>query len=197
MKKRTATVASLGLLACMLAGCGEDRSSAEPTATTGTQGTSSCVGHPPEGSPPGIGQGSRLEKVAVHVDTVVRIRYSDVYTGLSVDEDRQTADIWRIPSSAFDDEVCGAAPKGVTLRLHDTDVNRKTLDALADRISDDMKRWDGTFEMREVGVDAKGVVLVGVDDPDRARPLVEKAYGEKNSRYIKVEQVSEAEATAG
>ncbi|MFE4963571.1 hypothetical protein [Streptomyces sp. NPDC056660] len=72
-----------------------------------------------------------------------------------------------IPSAAFDDEVCGAALKGVTLGLHDTDVNRKTLDALADRISDDMKRWDGTFEMREVGVDERGAVLSGSTAPTR------------------------------
>ncbi|MFD9006577.1 hypothetical protein ACFV0T_37495 [Streptomyces sp. NPDC059582] len=199
MKKRTATVVGLGLLAGMLVGCGKETVSVEPAATTGTgtQGTSLCVGHKPVGSPPAVDEDSLLGKVAAHVDTLVRERYSDVYTGLSVDEDHQTADIWRIPASAFDDEVCGAAPMGVTLRLHDTDVNRKTLDALADRVSDDMKRWDGTFEMREVGVDAWGVVLVGVDDPDKARPLLEKAYGEKTSRYIKVERVGEAQALVG
>ncbi|MFD3581523.1 hypothetical protein [Streptomyces sp. NPDC058683] len=207
MRKRTAVVVGLCLLAGLLVGCGEETVSVDPRATTGTQttgtqttgtrGRSSCVGHEPVGSPPGVDDDSPLERVVVRVDTLVRKRYSDVYTGLSVDEKHQTADIWRIPSAAFDDEVCGAALKGVTLRLHDTDVNRKTLDALADRIGDDMKRWDGTFEMREVGVDEQGVVLVGVDHPDKARPLLEQAYGEKNSRYIKVEHVGEAQAGVG
>ncbi|MFG3019152.1 hypothetical protein ACGFZQ_11480 [Streptomyces sp. NPDC048254] len=206
MRKRTAVVVGLCLLAGLLAGCGEETVSVEPSVTTGTQttgtqttgtsGRSSCVGHKPVGSP-GVDDDSPLQRAAGRVDTLVRKRYSDVYTGFSVDEKHQTADIWRIPSAAFDDEVCGAALKGVTLRLHDTDVNRKTLDALADRISDDMKRWDGTFEMREVGVDERGVVLVGVDDPDKARPILEQAYGERNSPYIKVEHVGEAQALAG
>ncbi|MGW3288221.1 hypothetical protein ACWDR3_26655 [Streptomyces sp. NPDC001002] len=157
-----------------------------------------CVGQRPVDSLPDRDDGTPLMRVVVHVEDLARKRYAAVYTGLSVDEDDSAADIWRIPSDAFDTAVCEAAVKGVTLRLHDTDVNGRTLTRLADRISDDMKRWDGTFQMREVGPDERGFVHVGVDDPDTAEPILKKAYGEKNARYIRVEYVDQAElADAG
>ncbi|MEU6255371.1 hypothetical protein [Streptomyces sp. NPDC047043] len=152
-----------------------------------------CLGTRPVDSLPDRDDGTPLTRVVVHVDELAQKRYSDVYTGLSVDEDHGAADIWRIPSTAFDDEVCGDAVKGVTLRLHDTDVSGRTLAALADRIGDDMHRWDGTFEMREVAADEHGFVAVGVDDPDKAGPILEKAYGESNRRYIRVEYADQAE----
>ncbi|GAA3812744.1 hypothetical protein GCM10022403_053020 [Streptomyces coacervatus] len=161
----------------------------EPAATDGT-----CVGTRPVGSLPDVDGGSPLERVVTHIDQLARKKYSDVYTGLSVTEADSATDVWRRPSTAFDAEICRAVVRGVTVRLHDTDVSGKTLDALADRIGDDMNRWDSTFEMREVGVDERGFVLVGVDDPDKARPIIEKAYGERNSRYIKVEYADQAEA---
>ncbi|MEU6141585.1 hypothetical protein ABZ848_14605 [Streptomyces sp. NPDC047081] len=153
-----------------------------------------CVGTRPVASLPDTTDGSPLERVLAHIDKLARQQpYAAVFTGLSVDEDRQTADVWRIPSGAFDDEVCGSAVKGVTVRLHDTDVDRRTLDRLSDRIADDIKRWDGTFDMREVGVDERGFVHVGVDDPGTAAPIIEKAYGESNSKYIKIEYADQAE----
>ncbi|MFC8518950.1 hypothetical protein [Streptomyces sp. NPDC057257] len=152
-----------------------------------------CVGTRPLGSLPAA-DGSPLERVLAHIDELARQQpYTAVFTGLSVDEDRRTADVWRIPSTAFDDEVCGSAVEGVTVRLHATDVDRGTLDRLSDRIADDIRRWDGTFEMREVGVDERGFVHVGVDDPGTAAPIIEKAYGESDSRYIRVEYVGQAE----
>jgi hypothetical protein len=75
------------------------------------------------------------------------------------------ADVRRMPSAAFDDEVCGAAVPGVTVRLHDTDVSGRTLDALSDRFGDDMHRWDGTFDLLEAAADERGFVFIGVDDP--------------------------------
>ncbi|MGI5456901.1 hypothetical protein ACQEWB_27805 [Streptomyces sp. CA-249302] len=73
----------------------------------------------------GADDGSPLERVLAHIDRLAgRKPCTTVFTGLSVDEDRQTADVWRIPSAAFDDEVCGSALKGVTVRLHDTDVDQ-------------------------------------------------------------------------
>ncbi|MCI3278868.1 hypothetical protein [Streptomyces cylindrosporus] len=153
-----------------------------------------CLGTRPVGSLPAAADGSPLERVLARIDELARQQpYTAVFTGLSVDEDRRTADVWRIPSTAFDDEVCGSAVEGVTVRLHDTDVDRGTLDRLSDRIADDIRRWDGTFEMREVGVDERGFVHVGVDDPGTAGPIIEKAYGESDSRYIRVEYVGQAE----
>ncbi|MGQ4382698.1 hypothetical protein [Streptomyces sp. SAS_270] len=167
---------------------------ARPKADTGTE----CTGTRPVDSLPEADDGSPLERVVTHIDKLAHgKRYADVFTGLALDEDQHAADVWRIPSAAFDDAVCGSAVKGVTVRLHDTHVGRRTLDALADRIGDDMRRWDGTFEMREVGPDERGFVHVGVDDPDKAGPIVEKAYGEQNSRYIKVEYAEQAEAAVG
>jgi len=154
-----------------------------------------CVGHRPVGSLPAVDDGSPLERVLAHIDELARRKpYRTVFTGLSIDEDRQIANVWRVPSDTFDAAVCGSAVKGVTVRLYSTDVDRRTLDALSDRIADDIRRWDGTFRMREVGVDEQGFVLVGVDHPDKARPIIEKAYGKADSRYIKVVYVDQAVA---
>jgi hypothetical protein len=152
-----------------------------------------CVGTvpaPPDADP----EETPLERTLVRLDKLAAGKHSAVYTGMGVDEDKNAADIWRIPSDAFDTAACDAAEKGVTLRLHSTDVDRRTLDALADRISEDMYRWDGTFQLREVGVDERGFVHVGVDDPKKAEPLVEKEFG---PRYIKVEHVEQAHADVG
>ncbi|WP_043682460.1 hypothetical protein [Streptomyces xylophagus] len=178
-------------------GSGSDSvAGARPKSDTGS--VRKCVGTRPLGSLPAGEDGSPMERVVARMDKLAEAkRYSAVYTGLSVDEDTQSVDVWRVPSAAFDAEVCGSAVKGATVRLHDADVGRKTLDALSDRIGDDMKRWDGTFEMREVGVDERGFVQVGVDDPDQAEPIIKKAYGAKNARYIKVEHVDQASALLG
>jgi len=152
-----------------------------------------CVGTRPVDSLPERDDGTPLMRVVGHIDELAQKKYSHVYTGLSLDEDTRTADVWRIPSAALDDEVCGDTVKGVTVRLHDTDVSGRTLTALADRISDDVHRWDGTFEMREVAPDERGFVVIGVDDPGKAEPILKKAYGRDNARYIRVEHVDQAE----
>ncbi|MFF4276404.1 hypothetical protein [Streptomyces sp. NPDC001536] len=152
-----------------------------------------CVGTrpaPPDADP----DVTPLDRTVIRIDKLVAGAHSAVFTGLGVDEDKNAADVWRIPSEPFDTAACDAAEKGVKLRLHPADVDRKTLDALADRISEDMYRWDGTFQMREVGVDERGFVRVGVDDPKKAEPLVKKEFG---PRYIKVEHVEQAHADVG
>jgi hypothetical protein len=104
-----------------------------------------------------------LKRVIAHIDKLADARrYSAVYTGLSLDADTRSVDVWRVPSTAFDADVCGAVVEGVTVRLHSAGVGRKTLDRLSDRPGDDMKRWDGTSRMREVGVD---------------EPIIKEAYG--------------------
>ncbi|WP_262063781.1 hypothetical protein [Streptomyces sp. STR69] len=176
-------------------------SGARPKADTGVH--RACVGTRPVDSLPDAYDDNSplepLERVVARIDKLAHAdRYAAVYTGLSLDEDSKSVDVWRVPPSAiFDAEVCGSVVKGVTVRLHDADVDRKTLDALAERVGDDMSRWDGTFRMREVGVDERGFVLVGVDDPDTARPIVEKAYGAENGRYIKIEHVNQASTLVG
>ncbi|WP_258314688.1 hypothetical protein [Streptomyces sp. Act143] len=153
-----------------------------------------CVGtrsSPADGDAP---DDSPLNRTLARIDKLAADRYADVYTGMGVDEDAGAADVWRIPSHDFDTAACDAAEKGVKLRLHPADVDRRTLDALAERISEDMTRWDGTFQMREVGVDERGFVHVGVDDPKKAEPLIEKEFG---PRYIKVEYVDQAYAVEG
>jgi hypothetical protein len=81
------------------------------------------------------------------------------------------------------------------VRLHDTDANRTDLEALADRIAEDMPRWDGTFDLREVGVDEAGFVFVGVDDRTTAQPLVQKAFGTRHIEVGYAEQDSPLSAT--
>ncbi|WP_329336134.1 hypothetical protein OG866_18715 [Streptomyces sp. NBC_00663] len=138
-----------------------------------------------------LGGDTPLERTLGRIDKLAAGEYADVYTGMGVDEDANAADVWRIPGHDFDTAVCDAAEEGVKLRLHPADVDRRTLDALAERIGEDMRRWDGTFQLREVGVDERGFVRVGVDDPGTAAPLVEKAFG---ARYIRVEYVDQAYA---
>lgn len=164
--------------------------------TRGGAGTE-CAGTRPVSSLPDPHGENAALRLVMRIDRVAPRHHPDVFTGLAVDEGDRAADVWRIPSAAFDAEICGLAVRGTTVRLHDTDVNRKTLDALSDRVVADMTRWDGTFVMREVGVDERGFVRVGVDDPDTARPFVEKAYGAENARHIRVVHVEPAQADAG
>ncbi|MCD9876088.1 hypothetical protein [Streptomyces guryensis] len=170
---------------------------ADPGRIKSATADRSCAGTRPVDSLPGRDDGTPLTRLVVHVDDLARKKYPDVYTGVSVDENHQSADVWRMPSAAFDDEICGAAVRGVTVRLHDTDVSGRTVHALSERIGDDMHRWDGTFEMREVAADERGFVTIGVDDPGKAEPILRKAYGEHDSRYIRVEHADRAEPVDG
>ncbi|CAL9521828.1 hypothetical protein [Streptomyces sp. enrichment culture] len=129
-----------------------------------------------------------LYRTLARIDELAAGRHAEVYTGLVVDEDANAADVWRIPSDAFDTAVCAAAEKGVEVRLHDADASRRDLDALAERIGEDMNRWDGTFQLREVGVDEHGWVEVGVDDPDVAAPLIADAFGSDHIEVVHADQ---------
>ena len=154
-----------------------------------------CTGTEPEGSLAGLGlpEDTPLQRTLNYVDKIAYGRYSDIFTGLEVDEERSGVSIHRIPSASFDAAVCAAAEKGVTVRLYDTDINEADITALADRISEDMSRWDGTFQLREVGQDGRGHVRVGVDDPRTAEPILRAAFGERNAQYIRVEYAPQAE----
>ncbi|MFJ6084380.1 hypothetical protein ACIQI8_23545 [Streptomyces sp. NPDC092369] len=193
MRNRVGAGVAAVLVLGAVAACGGEGLRVSTAPETGD--LTVCVGDRPVDSLPDRDDGTPLMRVVVHVDELVEKRYAAVYTGLSVDEDGSAADIWRIPSEAFDTAVCEAAVKGVTLRLHDTDVNEGRLINLSDRIVDDMKRWEGSFDLREVGPDERGFVVVGVDDPDKAEPILKKAYGEWDARHIRVEYVDQAELT--
>ncbi|MGP4009552.1 hypothetical protein [Streptomyces sp. 4N124] len=213
MKHRTWIAAAIGTAAVTLAaglwidaletGHTDGGLKADPAGAKGASpsgGVTECVGAQPAGSLPGLpgapkgsSDDTPLYRTLAYIDLAQR-RHAAVFTGLSVDQRHQTANVWRIPSAALDADLCGAAEKGVTIRLHETDVNRKTLDALAGRISEDMHRWDGTFQLREVGVESEGFVHVGVDDPAKAEPILKETFGEK---YIEVEHVGQIEADVG
>ncbi|GAB2926817.1 hypothetical protein [Streptomyces heilongjiangensis] len=189
---RAGTAAACALLAL---GALQGSSAGARTAADGSAPATECRGTRPEGGLAGLGspEDTPLQRTLNHVDKLVQDRYADVFTGLEVDEEGSGVSIHRMPSAAFDAAVCEAAEKGVTVRLHDTDVSEADLSALADRISEDMTRWDGTFQLREVGQDGRGHALVGVDDPDTARPIIREAYGARNARYIRVEYAPQAE----
>ncbi|MFD6490918.1 hypothetical protein [Streptomyces sp. NPDC060188] len=154
--------------------------------------TRECAGARPAGSLPG--PGPSLFRVLDYVQKRGDTRFRNVFTGLSVDEGRRTADVYRIPSRAFDADVCAHAEKGVRVRLHATDVTAVRLNALVERVGDDMDRWDGRFELREVGPDQRGFVLFGVDDPAAAEPVLRKAFGPFWARHIKVRRAERASA---
>ncbi|UUU32477.1 hypothetical protein JIX56_22645 [Streptomyces sp. CA-210063] len=154
-----------------------------------------CQGKQPHGSVAGRGapeENTPLERTLTHVDKLAHGRHSAVFTDLVLDEDEVSLDIYRIPSEPFDTAVCDAAEKGVTLRLHDRDINEKDLNTLLDLISEDMSRWDGTFTMRQVGLDGTGYIEIGVDDPGTAEPILRKAYGERNAKYLRVGYAAQA-----
>ncbi|MFI9763426.1 hypothetical protein ACIHFB_36485 [Streptomyces sp. NPDC051963] len=199
----TAAVLALGALpACGTETGASTRTEPASETETATAGgtTTKCVGTRPLDSLPGFpgaeggSDDTPLYRTLAYIDLDAKPRYPAAFTGLSIDEPHRTLKVWRIPSAALDADLCGAAEKGVTIRLYDTDVTRKTLDALAERISEDMHRWDGTFQMREVGVQEEGFVSIGVDDPAKAEPILKEAYGE---RYLKVGHVEQAQAQVG
>lgn len=157
--------------------------------------TSECVGTKAGKAGNDHPDDSPLYRLLDHIDRLGAKRYAHSFTGLSVDQDDNAADLYRIPSAAFDVAVCAAAEKGVTVRLHDTDANRKDLDALADQVSEDMNRWDGTFQLREVGVDEQGWVHVGVDDPDIAEPIIHETFVKDREELVRVVHAGQAYAS--
>ncbi|MGW7611410.1 hypothetical protein ACWGKW_29960 [Streptomyces sp. NPDC054766] len=145
-----------------------------------------CVGTRPTRSLPG--RESSPLRVTIHADKRGGTRYKSVFTGVSVDERGNTVNVYRIPSKAFDADICSHAIKGVKVRIHDTDVTQQQTYALVDRISHDMDRWDGRFKLYTVGPDVNGYVIFGVDRPAKAEPIIKKAFGKFWARHIKVEQ---------
>ncbi|MFE7173413.1 hypothetical protein [Streptomyces sp. NPDC057616] len=130
MSKRT-WIASAGAIAALLmaavlyadalrTGHTDGGLRADPRDLTSGAPDRTCTGTRPLGSLSGHGDGSALARVVAHIDELARTKYPDVRTSLSADEAHRTADVWRVPSAAFDDEVCGDAVRGVTVRLHDT-----------------------------------------------------------------------------
>lgn len=146
--------------------------------------TTECVGTRPAGSLPG--PGPSVYRVLDHAEKIGATRFRNVFTGTSVDQGRRTAHVYRVPSRAFDADVCAHAEKGVRVRLHDTDVSGARLAALVDRVGDDMGRWDGRFELREVGPDPRGFMFFGVDDPAAAEPVLKGELGPFWARHMRV-----------
>ncbi|WP_199552681.1 hypothetical protein [Streptomyces sp. N35] len=160
-------------LSLAAAGCAAEPSQ-QPTVRT-DKGSSQCTG-------PRAAESTDAEEAAeiavAHVDTVARQRFAHVYTGLRVDRESLALDLYRIPDAAFDRSACRGIPSNVTVRLHDTTASRTALDALVARISDDIPRWKGEFDLRTIAAAEEGHVEVGVDKPEVAEPLLRKAYGD-------------------
>lgn len=154
-----------------------------------------CVGAQPEGKLPSWGpKGSRpddtpLYRTLAYVDKRAKAQ-PGIFTGLAIDDERLAVDVYRIPGHAqerFDADICGAAEKGITLRLYDTDVTERELKGLVDRISGDMYRWEDTFMIWTVGMDSSRVHVV-VSDRVKAWPALREAYGDEVMRHIVVEE---------
>lgn len=194
MRARAATGATVAG-AVLVLGALQGSSAGAQTVEDVSSPAKVCVGTRSEGSLAGHGspEDTPLDRTLNYVDKLAYGRHSDVFTGLEVDEEDTGVHVYRIPSDAFDTAVCGAAEKGVTVRLYDRDINEEDLTALSDLISEDMTRWDGTFQLREVGLDGTGHVHVGVDDPETAEPILREAFGERNAKYIRVEYAPQAE----
>ncbi|MFI6939084.1 hypothetical protein ACIBI4_07425 [Streptomyces sp. NPDC050418] len=154
-----------------LAGCAGQDAEDKPTVRT-RQGSSSCKGpRAPEAK-------DAVEVALAHIDKVAQERFRHVYTGLRVDHDGRALILYRIPDAAFDRVACRGIPENVSVRLRATTASQAELEALKDRIADDMKRWDGEFAIRTIDAAEEGHVMVGVDKPEVAEPLLRKTYGD-------------------
>ncbi|MDX3066592.1 hypothetical protein PV518_31190 [Streptomyces sp. ND04-05B] len=193
---RPGTIAAVALAVLALGGLQGSAAGAQTTEAVSSPSTT-CHGTRPEGSlaghiRPETPAETPLDRTLTYVDELVAGAHADVFTGLVVDEDGVAMDLYRMPSAALDKAVCDAAEQGVTVRLHDRDINERDLNALLARVSEDMTRWDGTFDLREVGLDGTGRVQIGVDDPGKAEPILRKAYGDHNAKYLVVEYAPQA-----
>ncbi|GAQ66079.1 hypothetical protein [Streptomyces scabiei] len=193
---RPGTIAAVALAVLGLGGLQGSAAGAQTTEVVSSPSTT-CHGTRPEGSlaghiRPETPAETPLDRTLTYVDELVAGAHADVFTGLVVDEDGVAMDLYRMPSAALDKAVCDAAEQGVTVRLHDRDINERDLNALLARVSEDMTRWDGTFDLREVGLDGTGRVQIGVDDPGKAEPILRKAYGDHNAKYLVVEYAPQA-----
>ncbi|MDX2915839.1 hypothetical protein [Streptomyces griseiscabiei] len=184
-----ATVAAVLTLGCLQGSTAGAQTVGEVSAASRT-----CHGTGPKGSLAGYGspEDTPLQRTVLYMNKLSTGRHADVFTGLVLDEDETSVDLYRIPSAPFDKAVCDSAEKGVTVRLHDRDINERDLNTLLDRVTEDMTRWDGTFTMRETGLDGTGRVQIGVDDPDTAEPILREAYGARNAKYLLVEYAAQA-----
>ncbi|MFJ5261615.1 hypothetical protein ACIQAC_14255 [Streptomyces sp. NPDC088387] len=194
--RRTLALSCAALALAALPGCRTQNAGVE--FAPATEPSEQCVGSRPAGSLPGRdaadAEGDPAFPTYVHIDTTLRERHSDVYTGVEAGDDVTVLDVYRIPSAAFDKDVCGSAEKGVTVRLHNTDINRERLEALAERVTDESDRWESTFRIASIGADAKGYVLVGVDEPHLALPVLEREFG---AGHIRVEREERASLLTG
>ncbi|MDX3524819.1 hypothetical protein [Streptomyces scabiei] len=186
---RPGTIAAVAIAVLTLGGLQGSTAGAQ-TVAAAPAATTTCHGTRAEGSFPGRADtvdDTPLQRTLTRLEKLATGRHADAYAGLVVDEDTATADLYRIPSAA-----CDAAERGVTLRIHDHDINERDLTVLLDRISEDMTRWDGTFDLREVGLDGTGHIVIGVDDPATAEPILHAAFGEHNAKYLVVEYAPQA-----
>ncbi|MET9406706.1 hypothetical protein ABZX90_13240 [Streptomyces sp. NPDC002935] len=152
--------------------------------------TTVCAGTQSAHSLPGRETSSAL-RLAIYTDKRGGTRHKSVFTSVSVDERGNSVSVYRIPSKAFDADICGHAEKGVKVRIHDSDVTRRQLSAMVDRVGDDMDRWDGRFALYTVGLDGSGHVVFGVDDRATAEPILKKAFGKFWAKHILVEHTGE------
>jgi hypothetical protein len=195
---------ALGALQGSAAGAGgaggdEGRSAAATGGTRGTGGTGGtgahpavCVGTRPGSSLPGDPDDTPLNRTLTRIERTAE-DHPDVFTGLAVDEAGRATDVYRLPgegSREFDALLCGSAEKGVTIRLHDTDLTERELHEIHERISEDMERRHEGFEIWMVGLGSHEVV-VGVSDAAKARPALEKAYGARVMRHVVIEHMKE------
>ena len=188
---RPGTAAAVAVAVLALGGLQGSTADARPVAEV-SKPAATCHGTRPEGSLPDTPVETPLDRTLTYVDKLSTGAHADVFTGLVVDEDKGAMDLYRMPSAAFDKAVCDAAERGVTVRFHDRDINERDLTALLDLISEDMTRWDGTFDLRQVGLDGTGRVHIGVDDPAKAEPILRTAYGAHKAKYLVVEHVPQA-----
>ncbi|GGZ75672.1 hypothetical protein [Streptomyces bluensis] len=217
MSKRKVTRGATGAVVTVLAlgalqgasAAGDDSESKERAASSASPAAPSkvCVGTQPEGRLPSWGpKGSYpddtpLYRVLAYIDKTTKAKakgngngngnaYRDSFTGWSVDDANQAANVYRIPgkdADQLDADLCGAAEQGVTIRLYDTDVTEGELKKLHGRISGDMGRWKGTFMIWTVGMTSHSV-NVGVSDPEKAEPILREAYGEEAMRHVTIER---------
>jgi hypothetical protein len=179
MKRSLPAVAMLAVVLSTVVACGggsakQSQRSDPPLRTEGCAASASAPA-----SAAAVNH-TELNLVAERIQPHAQDAFADVFAGVEVTPDSDRVRVYRKPSAPFDDWIRKAfAPD--CIEVLDAAHSAKELNALVDRINEDMRYWaDQGIEITELGAKLDGSgLIVGVDpeDVDKAKQLMPARYG--------------------
>jgi hypothetical protein len=123
---------------------------------------------------------TELNLIAERIQPHAQEQFEDVFAGVEVTPDNNRVLVYRKPSASFDDWIRKSfAPS--CIEVHDARHSAKELNALIDRINQDMEYWaDQGIDINELGAkhDGSGIIVgVNGDDVDKAKQAMPARYG--------------------